>query len=133
MGVAALANKRARELRNQMTDAEKRLWRKLRVMNQQGMHFRRQVPIGSYIVDFCWHAAKLIIEVDGGQHNAPSARARDGERTAKLEKDGYRIIRFWNNDVLANTDGVLQTILGALKDPHPNPSPQGGGAELAQN
>lgn len=123
-----MPNRRAKELRGQMTDAEKHLWRDLQELNRQGMHFRREVPIGKYIVDFCWHAAKLVIEVDGGQHNEPSGQVRDAERTAQTEKRGYRVIRFWNNDVLANPDGVLQVILKTLDHPHPNPSPQGGGA-----
>ena len=124
-----MPNLRAKELRNRMTDAEKRLWHQLQELNRQGMHFRRQVPIDKYIVDFCWLSAKFVIEVDGGQHNEPAEQVRDAERTVRLEKRGYRVIRFWNNDVLANPDGVLQIILDALKDPHPNPSPQGGGAD----
>ncbi len=123
-----MPNRREKELRNRMTDAEKRLWRELQEMNRRGMHFRRQVAIDKYIVDFCWLSKKLVIEVDGGQHNEPAEQARDAERTARLERRGYRVIRFWNNDVLANPDGVLQIILDTLKDPHPNPSPQGGGA-----
>jgi very-short-patch-repair endonuclease len=122
-----MASERARELRKRPTEAEKRLWQQLRELNRRGMHFRRQVPLKGYIVDFCWHSAKLVIEVDGGQHNAPEQRRCDAERTARLEKRGYRVIRFWNNEVLANTDGVLQTILSMLNDPHPIPSPQGGG------
>ncbi len=106
-----------------MTEAEKCLWRKLRELNQQGRHFRRQAPLGEYIVDFCEHAARLVIEVDGGQHNSEEGIANDRERTAALERAGYRVVRFWNNEVLANTDGVMDSILRVLNDPHPNPSP----------
>ncbi len=122
-----MANVRARTLRSNMTEAEKCLWRQLRELNQQGRHFRRQTPLGNYIVDFCEHAAKLVIEVDGGQHNSDEGVASDRERTAALERAGYRVVRFWNNEVLENTDSVLKTILSALNDPHPCPSPQGGG------
>src|SRR5438128_1083988 len=87
---------RARALRNAMTEAERCLWNKLRERNRKGSHFRRQVPIGSYIVDFCWHKAKLIVEVDGGQHNEDAERMRDQQRTQWLESRGYRVIRFWN-------------------------------------
>jgi very-short-patch-repair endonuclease len=105
----------ARKLRLTPTDAEIRLWSRLRRRQLEGFRFRRQHPLGPYVVDFFCAAAKLIIEVDGGQH------AEDGEaRTNWLEARGYCIIRFWNNDVLANTEGVLSTILDALRtDPPP--------------
>ncbi len=100
----------ARQLRLNPTDAEIQLWSRLRRRQLDGFRFRRQHPLGPYVVDFFCPAAKLIIEVDGGQH------ADDSEtRTIWLEARGYRVIRFWNNDVLANTEGVVLTILGALR------------------
>jgi very-short-patch-repair endonuclease len=92
-----------------------RLWSRLRRKQLEGFRFRRQHPLGPYVVDFFCAEAKLIVEVDGGQH------ADDGEaRTRWLEARGYRIVRFWNNDVLANTEGVLGKILDALRaDPPP--------------
>jgi very-short-patch-repair endonuclease len=105
----------ARKLRLMPTDAEIRLWSRLRRKQLEGFRFRRQHPLGPYVVDFFCPAAKLAIEVDGGQH------ADDGEaRTRWLEARGYRVIRFWNNDVLANTEGALHMILDALRaDPPP--------------
>ncbi len=99
----------ARKLRLTPTDAEIRLWSRLRRKQLEGFRFRRQHPLGPYVVDFFCPEAKLVVEVDGGQH------ADDGEtRTRWIEAQGYRLIRFWNNDVLANTEGVLSTILDAL-------------------
>jgi len=103
------------------------LWAALRLMKDKDLHFRRQTPIGKYIADFCCHSARMIIEVDGGQHGEEAGLLRDAERTAWLESQGYRVLRFWNNDVLENMTVVTEVILSAL-DPHPNPSPQGGGA-----
>ncbi len=105
----------ARELRKNLTDAEARLWARLRFRQLDGFRFRRQQPIGPYIVDFSCPAAKLIIEVDGGQH--ATDQQRDDRRTRWLEARGYRVVRFWNNDVLGNTEGVLQTIQQALPPP----------------
>ena len=96
-------------------------------MKARGLHFRKQAPIGKYIVDFCCHSARMIIEVDGGQHGEEAGQVRDAERTAWLESQGYRVLRFWNNDVLENMSGVSEAIL-RFAPPHPNPSPQGGGA-----
>jgi len=112
-----------------MTDAERRLWYGLRAHRLAGHKFKRQVPIGSYIVDFACLSRKLIVEVDGGQH---SESLRDKRRDAWLKTQGFEVLRFWNNDVLKNTEGVLELILIALKDrPSPGalrapPSPRRG-------
>ncbi len=105
-----MASPLARRLRATPTDAELRLWSLLRRGELGGFRFRRQHPMGRYVVDFFCAEAKLIIEIDGGQH--------DGEDTARqnwLEARGYRVVRFWNNEVLGNTDGVLERILEALR------------------
>ena len=102
----------ARRLRKTPTEAETRLWSRLRRRQIDGHRFRRQVPLGSYVVDFACLEARLMVEVDGGQH-AERIDA-DAARTAWLEGRGYRVLRFWNNDVLANTDGVVETIRAAL-------------------
>jgi very-short-patch-repair endonuclease len=95
-----------------MTDAERKLWSVLRLNGIEGHSFRRQVPFGNYVVDFACHKARLIIEVDGGQHDA---NLRDEQaRTAFLAAEGYRILRFWNNEVLENLDGVYTVIVDTL-------------------
>jgi len=98
----------AKRLRREMTDAEFLLWSKLRRHQIHGLMFRHQAAIGHYIVDFACLTIKLIIEVDGGQHNIN--RAADDRRTRWLEARGYRVMRFWNNEVLQNLDGVLEVI-----------------------
>jgi len=95
-----------------MTDAERKLWNTLRNRQFGEYKFRRQVPIGPYVVDFVCFEEKLIIEVDGGQH--AEEFERDAARTEWLEAEGYRVVRFWNNDVLGNTDGVIRAIEAAL-------------------
>jgi len=116
---------RARELRRTMTDAERQLWRCLRLRQLEGYRFRRQVPIGPYVVDFLCLQARLVVEVDGGQHaDAPADRRRD----AFLRRRGFRVLRFWNNQVLAQPDAVCEVILRRLADgPPPQPSPARGG------
>ena len=94
-----------------MTVAERHLWRALREV-LPGLHWRKQVPFGPYVADFCSHGARLIIEVDGGQH--ADASQADARRTIFLESEGYRVLRFWNDDVIGNVDGVLTTIAAAL-------------------
>ena len=103
---------RARRLRRDATDAESVLWYALRD-KLPAARFRRQVPFGPYFADFASHGARLIVEVDGGQHGPE----RDAARTDFLRGEGYRVIRFWNNDVLQNLDGVLQMIATALPSP----------------
>jgi very-short-patch-repair endonuclease len=102
---------KARRLRRDMTEAEKRLWYLLRGHRFDGVKFKRQVQVGPYIVDFASISRRLIIELDGGQHD--SQREYDARRTAWLEADGYRVIRFWNNEVFENLDFVLQSISNA--------------------
>ncbi len=119
----------ARRLRQNRTDAERKLWNRLRRKQLEGARFRQQVPIGRYIVDFFCPEAMLIVEVDGGQH----AGERDLARYEWLTAEGYSVLRFWNNDVLQNADGVVLTILDALQrrlhTPTPARPPQGGGGE----
>jgi very-short-patch-repair endonuclease len=102
----------ARKLRRNQTDAERLLWSRLRDRRLAKAKFRRQTPIVDYVADFVCEDAKLIVEVDGSQH---SENARDAERTAVLEASGYKLLRFWNNDVITNLDGVLQRIVEMLE------------------
>ncbi len=104
--------RRAQQLRNSATDAERRLWRYLNRRQLDGFKFSRQMPVGPFICDFLCRDRKLVIEVDGGQH---AGSKQDDVRTAFLEAEGYRVIRFWNNEVIENVDGVLQVIADALK------------------
>ena len=106
----------ARELRQKQTDSEKALWQKLRDKQFEGIKFRRQQPVGPYIVDFISPKEKIIIEIDGGQHNEKEIQKKDEERTVWLEKEGYLILRFWNNEVLFNPGGVLERIREAIEE-----------------
>jgi very-short-patch-repair endonuclease len=106
--------KRVRELRRNATDAEKLLWELLRNRQLAGAKFRRQHPIGSYIIDFYCHDKKLAIELDGGVHTEPQQANDDAQRTENLSSEGIRVMRFWNEDVLENPEDVLKTIFGAL-------------------
>jgi len=129
----------AQQMRAAPTEAERKLWWHLRHrLPTPGTHFRRQVRIDRYIVDFACHAKRVIVEVDGGQHGMRSAA--DEERTRVLVANGYRVLRYWNSDVLANINGVLEDIQNAItttptRGPQrasalgcpANPSPQGGG------
>ena len=121
---------RARVLRRDATEAEKKLWQHLRQPPFKQHHFRRQATIGPYFADFASHQLKLVIEVDGGQH---SLNASDETRTRYLEANGYRVLRFWNNEIFENMTGVLSTIdtaINADRPPTPDPSlPQAGGGE----
>ena len=117
------AVRQARRLRRDMTDAEKKLWRILQE-SFGGWHFRKQAPIRHFIVDFVSHRAKLVIEVDGGQH----ATEVDAPRSAVIEGEGYRVLRFWNNEVLGSPNGVWTAIEAALLGHHPHPTlPHRGG------
>jgi very-short-patch-repair endonuclease len=124
-------------MRREATDAERKLWYVLRSLKPLGLHFRRQAPIGPFIIDFAWYAGKIVVEIDGSQH-AEQRRDYDDRRTAWLQSQGYRVLRFWNNDVLKTPRTVGEAILAAAnesaaiaEDPTPIPSPRGGGEEYA--
>jgi very-short-patch-repair endonuclease len=102
----------ARKLRRGATEAEERLWYHLRARRLGGFKFRRQMPVGRHVADFACEEARLVVEVDGGQH---AESAADRERTRALEAAGYHVLRFWNHDVLQSTDAVLETILHSLE------------------
>ena len=105
---------KARNLRKNMTPQERKIWSFLRKRSVNNMKFRRQYPIGSYIVDFICHEKMLIIEVDGGQHNENENIEYDKKRTSFLESKGFKVIRFWNNEIDNNIEGVYQEILKFL-------------------
>jgi very-short-patch-repair endonuclease len=117
---------RARALRKNLTEAERALWKHLRLRQQGGYKFRRQQHLGQYIVDFVCLKKRLVIEVDGGQHTEQTKD--DALRTAWLESQGFRVMRFWNNQVLQEMEAVKLAIWEALNSssPHPGPPPQGG-------
>jgi very-short-patch-repair endonuclease len=123
-----IVTSRARNLRRTSTDAERRMWSRLRDRRLFGLRFRRQQPCGPYIADFVCAEKKLIVEIDGGQH--AERVEQDWVRTGYLEAMGYRVLRYWNNDVLLRTDAVLEMILREVgmwpppqpgTPPHPNP------------
>ena len=115
---------RTRKLRENQTDVERKLWSQLRGGNLAGVKFRRQHPIGPFIVDLCCVERGLVVELDGGQHADRSAE--EERRCNVLNRLGYRVLRFWNNEVLSNLDGVLEKISEALDGPHPRPLPLRG-------
>ncbi|MFO0992413.1 MAG: DUF559 domain-containing protein [Hyphomicrobiales bacterium] len=129
-GGCTIADKFARELRRNATPAERKLWQGLRLLRSEGFHFRRQVPLAGHIADFACYRARLVIELDGGQHNEGDGALRDAVRTERLNRHGYVVLRFWNYDVLKNTSAVMDQIRVALPlasdlarmpddDPHP--------------
>ncbi|MBO9579974.1 MAG: DUF559 domain-containing protein [Sphingobium sp.] len=113
----------ARNLRNNATDAERVLWNALSNRKVGGVRFNRQVCVGPYVCDFVARTPRLIVEVDGGQH---AINGGDAERTARLESQGYRMLRFWNHDVLTNVEGVVAEVANALRA-LPQPLPPAGG------
>ncbi|MDV3252247.1 endonuclease domain-containing protein [Devosia sp. BK] len=115
-------NSLPRKLRQQPTPAEIRFWRLIHPIRQQGWHFRKQAPIGRYVVDFVCHAGKLIVEIDGDSHFMPEGIARDAARTAFLEGEGYRVLRFTNLEVMEEDEGVHLEVLGALQAAGVTPS-----------
>ena len=131
-----MANERARQLRRDQTNAERKLWSYRRLLKRNGFHFRRQAPIGDFIVDFVCITSRLVIEIDGGQHNLELARTSDATRDERLRRRGFTVLHFWNNDVMANPEGVMDVVgrtltrdaitpprLASLADP---PRPRGG-------
>ena len=117
----------ARQLRRNQTDAEKILWKHLRARQFCGLKFRRQYPIGNYIVDFVCLEKSIIIEVDGGQH---SENEKDKERDKWLKEEGFMVLRFWNNEVMKNIEGVLEKIrMHCFKHPPLNPLPSREGKD----
>jgi len=125
----------ARQLRSKQTDAENLLWSRLRAHRLCGLKFRRQQPIGGYVVDFLCPEKKLIVELDGGQHQEERA-GHDAVRDAWLKAEGYAVLRYWNNEVMGNLEGVLEDIgrvAGVFSEASPSPqplSPQGRGAYI---
>ena len=114
----------ARRLRREMTDAERKLWQALRAKRFRSVSFRRQAPLGPYIADFVCHALQLVIEVDGGQH---SGSEHDARRDAWMAREGYKVLRFWNNEILGNLEGVQDRIGREIATaPSPQPSPTRG-------
>ena len=109
-----MANEAARSLRKRLTPHETKLWVQLRQLPKTEFHFRRQVPIGNFIVDFAEKRLRLVIEVDGSQHADPPGQKRDEKRDEFLASEGYRVLRFWNHDIDTNMSGVIDTILLAL-------------------
>ena len=117
--VSSKLRSNARALRKNSTDAERILWSELRDHRLNGASFRRQVPIANYIADFMCHAAKLVIELDGGQHFSDDAEQTDAARSAVIEANGFRVLRFSNHDVTTNRAGVLEVIATALAERAP--------------
>jgi very-short-patch-repair endonuclease len=109
----AWLRRRAKEMRAELTPHETAMWRLLREGELAALNWRKQTAFGDYILDFVSHPARLIIEVDGAQHAAKANAEYDAERTAKLEREGYRVLRFWNNEAINNRDGVWQTVHAA--------------------
>ena len=127
MATTGKTNPHARNLRTASTDAERRLWYRLRDRRLGGFKFRRQVTIGPFIADFACIEAKLIVEADGGQHGSPN----DQRRTQYLQSFGWKVLRFWNNDILQQMNAVLEAILSACQGreaekPSPYPLPRAG-------
>ena len=111
-----MGDRRVRNLRHNMTDAERRLWSRLR-NEALGYDFRRQHRLGNYVVDFVCLERRLVVEVDGGQHNLEPHIDHDRRRTEWLTSDGFEVLRFWNNEVLSATDDVVETIWHKLREP----------------
>ncbi|NBX03793.1 MAG: DUF559 domain-containing protein [Alphaproteobacteria bacterium] len=132
-GYGEEALEHAKHLRHESTEVEKILWKHLRAKRFESFKFRRQQPIGSYIVDFFCASTALIIELDGGQHNEEAQKKYDAKRTEFLQQQGYRVLRFWNNEINDNLEGVLDSIYRTLgENPSPQPSPsRGEGAVLS--
>jgi len=120
-----MANAVAQRLRKTMTPQEVKMWVHLRSWRARGYHFRRQAPRKGFIVDFVCLTHRLVVEIDGGQHNFDDHQARDNDRDDSLAHSGFRVLRFWNSDVDRNLGGVLESIDLALREP-PHPAAYGG-------
>ncbi|WP_291847474.1 DUF559 domain-containing protein [Bradyrhizobium sp.] len=120
--VSSKLRSNARALRKNSTDAERLLWAALRDHRLNGASFRRQVPIQNFIADFVCHAAKLVVELDGGQHFSDRAEKRDATRSAVIEAQGFKVLRFSNQDVMTNRAGVVETIASAVAEKAPTPA-----------
>jgi very-short-patch-repair endonuclease len=118
---------RAKSLRTKQTDAEQRLWHYLRAHRFMGIKFKRQKPVGNYIVDFVCFAPKLVVEIDGGQH--AEQVVYDRRRDTYLQSEGFTVLRFWNNQILNETDAVLESIRHTVITLSPAPSPACGRGE----
>jgi very-short-patch-repair endonuclease len=130
--VSPTMRSRARSLRRDLTSAERIIWHAVRANRLEGAKFRRQIPIGPYIVDFVSTEKMLIIEVDGGQHYEDAHEARDVRRDTFLASKGYRVLRFSNHDVMTNRTGVLTTIAGVLGQALSPPLPRKRGRERTE-
>ena len=112
--VTARKRSQAKSLRRSMTRAETLLWRYLKAHHLDGLQFRRQAPVGPYIADFCCHRFRLVVEVDGETHDFSERQEQDAKRDRWFASQGYRVLRFTNDDVLKNLEGVIAAIIGAL-------------------
>jgi very-short-patch-repair endonuclease len=121
-----MANEIARNLRKTLTPQEVKVWNHLRAWREQGFHFRRQAPRHGFIVDFVCLKYRLVVEIDGGQHNLDDHAGRDKIRDDDLRRGKFRVLRFWNSDVDQNLIGVLETIHAALVESDPHPATFGG-------
>ena len=137
-GISPLAIPRARRLRRDMTEGERRLWSELREFRRlYGVHVRRQAPVGPFIADFAIHERALVIEVDGEHHFTPAGLTRDSKRDDWFASQGYKVLRFNTGELAESFDGCIEEILGELgllseDTPTPYPSPQGGGGRRRQ-
>ena len=114
-------------LRQNQTPQEAKLWQVLRNRGIGDLKFRRQYRIGNYVVDFCCLKKKLVVEVDGGHHNEPTYRLADEKRQRSIERQGFKVLRFWNSDIDGNLEGVVEVILqNAGASPQPSPSRERG-------
>jgi very-short-patch-repair endonuclease len=120
--VSAHLRANARALRRNSTDAERIIWSELRGNRLNGASFRRQIPIENYIADFVCHAARLVIELDGGQHFSDEGERKDARRSAVIEAEGFKVLRFSNHDVMTNRVGVLEAIATAVAERAPTPA-----------
>jgi len=116
MSLERFRRNRARQLRDNQTDWERKLWRHLTRIPIEGSHFRRQAPIGPFTVDFASHRLRLVIEIDGAQHGSPRHARADFERDRWLKSQGYRVLRFWNDEVRFEIEAVLDTIFAVVEE-----------------